>query len=586
MVGDERRLAASSGWDGVRMTVEVRHVPAERLVPRGLLRRALIHRDVRLLLASVALGQTGHLMCVVALSVYVFQRTGSPDWVSAVVIARGTPVALFSALAGSMADRWEHRRLLLVCTNLNAGVLVALTLVMAWSAPTWTVIPLVAAGSLFATPLTPAVMAYLPAVVPEDDLVAANTAREAARKLAQIVGPAGAGLLIATGSPGRAVMASAGAMLLSALCVAALRTASRAHIADSEDTARTGSRGTGLRGGVTALRGRPGAVLLLGLFGVHYFVLGFEHVLYTVAADRVLGLGADGLGYLFAAIGLGGVTIATFTGRLANTRTVGTMLTASIVAVGVAFTLIGWAEQPVIALALLSVVGAGGVVFHVLAITTLQRVLARGVLGRVAGLRSTVTYGALLAGSVLAPVGVALLGLRGTFLACGLLLVASAVASRSRLRTLGEAAEARRLELAPRVALLERLQLFDGAQRPTLEALAAELVQRHVAAGQKVVRQGEVADRLYLIDQGRFAVVRSDDDQAAPRLIATLGPGEYFGEIGLLHDIPRIATVQALDDAVVFSLSGARFASTLVGGVELSADARATIDERMAPHRC
>jgi MFS family permease len=262
------------------------------------------------------------------------------------------------------------------------------------------------------------------------------------------------------------------------------------------------------------------------------------------------------------------------------------MLTASIVAVGVAFTLIGWAEQPVIALALLSVVGAGGVVFHVLAITTLQRVLARGVLGRVAGLRSTVTYGALLAGSVLAPVGVALLGLRGTFLACGLLLVASAVASRSRLRTLGEAAEARRLELAPRVALLERLQLFDGAQRPTLEALAAELVQRHVAAGQKVVRQGEVADRLYLIDQGRFAVVRSDDDQAAPRLIATLGPGEYFGEIGLLHDIPRIATVQALDDAVVFSLSGARFASTLVGGVELSADARATIDERMAPHRC
>jgi predicted MFS family arabinose efflux permease len=566
---------------GIRMTVEVRPVPAQRPIRRGLLRRALVHRDVRLLLASVALGQTGHLMCVVALSVYVFQRTGSPGWVSAVVIARGVPVALFSALAGSMADRRDHRRLLLVCTNLNAGVLVALTLVMAWSAPTWTVIPLVGAGSLFATPLTPALMAYLPSVVPEDDLVAANTAREIARKLAQILGPAGAGLLIVAGSPSRAVMASAGAVLLSGLCVAALRT--RAHVADSEDSARTDRRGTGLRGGVTALRGSPGSVILLWLFGVHYFVLGFEHVLYTIAADRVLGLGADGLGYLFAAIGLGGVSIATLTGRLANSRTIGTMLTASIVVVGVAFTLLGFTDQPVVALALLSLVGAGGVVFHVLAITTLQRVLARGVLGRVAGLRSTVTHGAMLAGSVVAPAGIVLLGLRGTFLACGLLLVGSAVASRSRMRTLGEAAEARRRELAPRVALLEQLQLFEGAQRPTLEAVAAELVQRRVPAQQTVVRQGDVADHLYLISQGRFAVLRSDGDQAEPRLIATLGPGEYFGEIGLLHGIPRIATVQALDDAVVFSLSGARFASTLLGGVEFSAGARATIDERMSP---
>jgi predicted MFS family arabinose efflux permease len=548
--------------------------------PGGPFRRAMAHRDLRLLVASLVFGEIRHLMSVVALSVYVFQQTGSPAWVSAVVIARGIPVALFSALAGAVVDRREHRQLMLESTYLSAGIMVLLAVVMARSAPTWTLIPLVAAGSLVSTPLTPAVLAYLPDLVPEDDLVAANTAREASRKLGQIIGPAGAGLIIAVSSATVAVVVSVAAALLAALFLTAIRTRSRSHATRGAGT--SSGQFEDLRRGIVALRERPGAVLLLALLAAYYFMLGLEHVLYTLTADRVLGLGANGLGFLFAAIGVGGVTLAASTNRLAARKNLGGLLSASLVTTGLAFLALGWATKPVAAYLLLFLIGAGGITFNVLTTTTLQRVLARGVLGRITGLRVTITFAATLLGSLLAPLSVAVLGLRLTFVATGLVLVLPAVGALPRLRVLGEAAEKRRLELAPRVSLLERPQLFEGAARPTLESLARDLVREEVPAGRVVIQQGDPAEELYLVDVGTFVVQTRAGHEAEEHEVAVLGPGDYFGEIGLLHEQPRNATVRAVGDGVVYRLSKAQFLSALVGGMDISASARATIAERMA----
>ena len=86
-----------------------------------------------------------------------------------------------------------------------------------------------------------------------------------------------------------------------------------------------------------------------------------------------------------------------------------------------------------------------------------------------------------------------------------------------------------------------------------------QVVEVPVAAGEVVIRQGEPADRFYLIESGTFTVSRAEHDGAAPAILRRLGPDEAFGEIGLLERSPRTATVTAESDGVLLALDGDAF---------------------------
>jgi CRP-like cAMP-binding protein len=118
-------------------------------------------------------------------------------------------------------------------------------------------------------------------------------------------------------------------------------------------------------------------------------------------------------------------------------------------------------------------------------------------------------------------------------------------------------------ELLRRVS---RLPLFAGVPPAALEAAARRLVPHDVAAGEVVIRQGDPADRFYLIESGAFAVDQVDPATGEPQRLRIMGPDEVFGELGLMHRTPRSATITAESDGRLLALDGADFLELLGAG--------------------
>jgi CRP-like cAMP-binding protein/predicted MFS family arabinose efflux permease len=522
---------------------------------RGAVRAALAHRDFRYLAGSLTVSQVGDWVYGVALVVYVFDQTGSPAWVAAATILRLSPYVLFGAVGGAVADRWDRRAVLIATDLARAACMAGLALVALTGAPVALALALAFVSTAAGTPSGPAQAAITPALVPERDLAAANAVVSVLEHTALVLGPAVGGLLLLLGSPAVAFAVNGASFLASAALV--LPITARPPAEPEEE--RPPSLARRLADGVRAIAGSGDATLLVGLVVAAAFVYGQEVVLLVLVSERLLGTGSEGVSFLIGAVGLGGLAAAGLTSRLAEARRPGRTLLLVMLAFGLPLISLAVIRRPAVAYAVMAVEGAGNIVFDVLAITMLQRVVRQEVLGRVFGVLDSLAVAGILAGSLLTPLIVAAAGLRGALVVAGGTLLAATAAALPRLRGLDRRAEAARRELAPRVALLERLGVFDGAPRQALERLAAAMEERAVPAGTRVVTEGEEADAFYAVRSGALAVLSAGERGGPPARVNTLGPGDYFGEIGLLERVPRTATVQAETDAVVGRLSGDDF---------------------------
>jgi CRP-like cAMP-binding protein len=189
-------------------------------------------------------------------------------------------------------------------------------------------------------------------------------------------------------------------------------------------------------------------------------------------------------------------------------------------------------------------------VIDVSGFTLLQRAVPDEVLARVFGVLETVLVAGIGLGALLTPPIIGALGIRGALIVVGGFLPLLAFLTWSRLRSLDGVPDAREED----VQLLKSLTVFESFPVPTIELLASKLERRAVAPGEAVIRQGDEGDRFYAIEAGRFAV---DVDG---ELRAELRPGEFFGEVALLRNVPRTATVTALDGGgVLLSLGSEDF---------------------------
>jgi len=280
---------------------------------------------------------------------------------------------------------------------------------------------------------------------------------------------------------------------------------------------------------------------------------GFELVLLVFVAQDRLGMGAEGVGVLSAAIGVGALLVLPVVGRVANVRHPAAAVVASLLLTAVPLALLSVIEGVGVACTVLVAVGVGVVVFEVLAVTLVQRLSRIEFLGRVFGIENVAVNGGKLAGSLLAPLLVTVFSLEDALLVAAVLVSLSALVAVPGLHRVARDARIRQRELEPVVRVLAHLALFDGASQPALERLAATARRFMVPPRFAVVQQGGVPDSLYVIRTGRFEVVKDGVT------VASLVADDWFGEIGLLHDLTRTASVIAATDAEVWEIPGPEF---------------------------
>ncbi|HVL97711.1 MAG TPA: hypothetical protein VM324_00245 [Egibacteraceae bacterium] len=211
-----------------------------------------------------------------------------------------------------------------------------------------------------------------------------------------------------------------------------------------------------------------------------------------------------------------------------------TALGVAVATWGVCLALIGVVPLPVAALALLAGIDVCNALVDVIALTLLQRVVPGEVLCRALGAFVGLWWALLGLGALAASLLVGVAGVRGALVVLGAFLTILAVASARGLARLDRAGDvpSHELDLLQRVCLLAPLPL------PVLESLAAACMRVEVPAARRRHRRGN-RWRPLLHRRG------APREGHPPGLSSVLGPGEGFGEIALLRDVPRTATVTA-----------------------------------------
>jgi hypothetical protein len=290
---------------------------------------------------------------------------------------------------------------------------------------------------------------------------------------------------------------------------------------------------------------------------------GTDSVLFVFLSRDRLGTGATGYGYLLVALGVGGIIASVFVNRLAALPRLSVVLALGMVAYAGPTALLVLVHSPVLAFVIEVVRGVATLLVDVLAMTALQRSLAPDLISRVFGVFWALAIAGLAVGALVTPFLLQGLGLDDSLLVTGLVVPLAVVLVYPRLASIDRTAGARAEELAPRMRVLEALQIFAAAPRTVLERVAAAAMEIQVPPDQVVVAEGDAADALYVLVSGEAEVQAAGEVQAAPRHIRSLQAPAYFGEIGLIEHIPRTATVRSVGSCTLWRIDGDVFLNAL-----------------------
>jgi len=536
----------------------------------GRYRNALQHRDFRLLATAFLVDQIGTWAYNVVLIVWVFDRTHSPTWVAATTASGWVPRLLWSAYAGVLADRYERTAVMVTSALLSFVAMTGVALVVAADGSITLALVLAAVAGSVATGYRPAAGAVVPEVVGEGDLVAANAIFGGLESLVVVVGPGIGGVLLLAGSPAAGITLNALSFLAAALVVSRMQVRSRGTAGEQGESGIAQ-----FTAGAGALWHERTALVLVVFCCLDSAVYAASTVVYVPLSER-LGTGATGYSYLIAGASLGGVLVAALANRFSASSRLAPVICLGMFMLALPFAVVAAVHSPVLAFLLQVVSGGGMIIVDVLAITALQRDLPRGVLSRVFGIFESAVPASLLASSFVTALILHRVGLTGTLLAIGFGFSAAAVLGLLPIVRADRRSRAVVRALAPRVALLDALDLFAGAPRTTLERLAAHATDVNVAAGAVILREGDAADALFVLCSGDVAVSAHGEGVRTRRLRTMTGPS-YFGEIGLLRSLPRTATVMALTPCELLRVEADDFFDALQGAsVSASLLARST----------
>ena len=513
--------------------------------PLAVLARVLANASLRRILVAYLAFNVAEFATWVAVLLYAYERTG-PASVGVVALLQLVPAALIAAPVATLGDRFRRERLLTAGYSVQAAAMLATAAAMAAALPIGIVYATaaVAASSLVVT--RPTQSALLPSLSrTPDELTAANSAVGMAEGVGVLVGPLIAAAVL-TGASVSVVFVIAGvALTVSAL--ATIRLWDGGGLTAVQPRAPTSS---------TTDRDMEDARLVVGLLTTRMLVIGSADVLFVLLAIELLDMGEPGAGLLNAAMGggiiLGGAIAYALIGRsgLAVVAAVGAL------AWGGAIALVGITATAAVAPGLIIIGGAGLTIVDVAGRTILQRSVRDEVLARVFGLQEGLAMAGLALGSVLVSLLAVLIGLVATIAVIAAILPAVVVFTWPQLSAL----DRRAMVPVRALALLRRTTLFSPLPGPQLEGVARRGVWVTVPPATIIIQEGDPGDRYYVISDGAVRV-----EQGGRHLRDLASPGDGFGEIALLRDVPRTATVTSIRETVLLAVDRGPFLAAVTG---------------------
>ena len=519
-------------------------------------------RNVQLAGVGSTLGTWAY---AVALPVYAY-HSGGARAVGLLFFARFVLAALAAPWLGVLADRWSRRQLMLSADLIRCAIFVGMTVVASAGGSAYVVYVLAVTSTVVSSSYTPAQAALMPLLVDSpDELTAANLVGNTVSSVGMFAGPAIGGILLVLSTPSAVFALNAALFLWSAAFVV------RVPRDDPPERVERPRFLPELTAGFTTVVRTPALRVVIGLTAAEEIVYGALEVLLVVLALRLLHAGNAGYGWLNTAMGVGSVAGAAIVAvalaarrRLAGGFALGILLWGAVAVAAAVSTL-----AP--ALVLLGLVGTAAILVQVNSITLLQRSAENEVLGRVFAVLESLMLAATAVGALIAPGLVSWLGPRGALIAAGAFLPVLLVPFWPSLRRID--AEAR-IAVEP-LELLRRIEIFAQLPEAVLERLAAGATTVSTAADQVVVSRGEAGRHFYVIAAGR-AVVELDDGATRE-----LEPGDFFGEIALLRDVPRTATVRALEPLRLYAVERDEFLAAVTGHAPTLVAAESIVTSRL-----
>ncbi len=531
--------------------------------------------------AAFSVAETGTWLAIL---VYAFDRGGVGE-AGIVAFALLVPAALIVPFAAVVVDRLPTNRALAGGFGSQAAGCGLTAIAMATSAPP-ILVYLAAAGFAVAISLSrPTVSAVLPALVDRPvELVAANALAGFIETVGAFAGPALAGLVLLVASP-TAVFASGTGLLTVAAVLAIGVGPAPLQLQDAVDRAAVGTAPdrdlehdepephlSAILAGLRLIRDQPAPRLLVAMLAAAWLVFGaLDVALVAVAVDQ-LGRSEATAGLLGSAIGVGGVVGALASFALVGRRRLTVPVVVGLLAVGVPIALIPGTRSLALVVALLVLTGLGDAISDIAGRTLLQGLAAEDTLARVFGVLEGLATAAFALGSIGFSAVAVVAGLPTAMIVVGAVLPAFLLVRFGRLLAIDRTRPAVDGEL---LALVRAMPIFAPLPAFRVEQLLVNLQRVEIQPGRLVFARGDRGREFYLV-AGGSALVELDE-----REVET-GVGGGFGEIALLYDRPRTATVRAGPDGLLaYSLDGAVFLDAISSAPRSRARAVRAADRRL-----
>jgi MFS family permease len=549
----------------------------------GSLRSVFVNRNLRRMQLAFTGSLIGNWAYSTAVSVWAY-GVGGPKAVGIFIAARLAVMAIATPFVSTFADKYPRKRVMIYSDLYSAVLILAATLCLYADTPPLPVFVLATLTSFGGSSFRAAQGAITPQLATTtEELTASNGTASTLESLAIFVGPAiGAGLLTIADVE-VVFLLNVASFLWSMYMVSGIHVDKAEEQAEKD--AEPASVGEAIAESAESTEGffaetsagfrtiwRDKDLLLTVVEGsAQTVVAGATAVLPLVMAVEILHTGAKGVGLLDSTSGLAAIMGGILAIARASKHKLGQDLIVGVFLWSFPLVLVTLWPSAVSAFVVMAFLGFANPIVDVNVFTIIQRLTPDAVLGRVFGAFETCLIGTMALGSAITPLMLHWWGLRTTMAVLGIAIGAIAVLGYPRMRSMDQ-----RLEAPAGLSLLQAIPMFSPLSPVTLDALARALDRVEVAAGDVIVREGDESDLFYVIESGRVEVTAADG-----HVLREEGPGDHFGEIGLLRDVPRTATITALETTVLLELQREEFLDAVTGQGEARRMAEDVVSRRL-----